>query len=183
MALCVDLVLNHTAAEHPWARAAAAGDPTYRDFYRIFPDRDRARPLRADPARGLPRPGARVASPTSRASGWVWTTFNTFQWDLDWSNPEVFAAMLGTVLDLANRGVDVLRLDAAPFLWKREGTDCQNQPEVHLLLQALRALLRDRGARACWSRPRRSSRRSSSCSTSAATTGSGPSATWPTTTS
>jgi amylosucrase len=73
--------------------------------------------------------------------GWVWTTFESFQWDLDWGNPDVFAAMLDTMLFLANRGIDVLRLDAAPFLWKREGTDCQNQPEVHLLLQALRALV------------------------------------------
>ena len=60
--------------------------------------------------------------------GWVWTTFNTFQWDLDWSNPDVFAAMLGTVLDLANRGVDVLRLDAAPFLWKRRAPTARTSP-------------------------------------------------------
>ena len=140
MALCVDLVLNHTAAEHPWARAAAAGDPDHRGFYLVFPDR--TWPDRYE--RTLPEvfPDQAPGSFTHvEGLGWVWTTFNTFQWDLDWSNPEVFAAMLGTVLDLADRGVDVLRLDAAPFLWKREGTDCQNQPEVHLVLQALRALL------------------------------------------
>ena len=140
MALCVDLVLNHTAAEHPWARSAAAGDPAYRAFYRIFPDREW--PDRFE--RTLPEvfPDQAPGSFTHvDGVGWVWTTFNSFQWDLDWSNPEVFAAMLATVLDLADRGVDVLRLDAAPFLWKREGTDCQNQPEVHLVLQAMRALL------------------------------------------
>jgi amylosucrase len=133
-------VLNHTAAEHPWARAAAAGDPTYRGFYLIFPDRNM--PDRYE--RTLPEvfPDQAPGSFTHvDGVGWVWTTFNSFQWDLDWSNPEVFAAMLATVLDLANRGIDVLRLDAAPFLWKREGTDCQNQPEVHLILQALRACL------------------------------------------
>ena len=74
--------------------------------------------------------------------GWVWTTFNDYQWDLDHSNPAVFRAMLATMLGLANRGVDVLRLDAVPFLWKRLGTDCQNQPEAHLLVQAFRALTR-----------------------------------------
>ena len=74
--------------------------------------------------------------------GWVWTTFNDYQWDLDYTNPAVFAAMLGTMLDLANHGVEVLRLDAVPFLWKRMGTDCQNQPEAHLLVQAYRALTR-----------------------------------------
>jgi len=138
MSLCIDLVLNHTAAEHEWARAAAAGDPAYRDFYLVFPDREM--PDRYE--RTLPEvfPDQAPGSFTYvDGVGWVWTTFNTFQWDLNWANPEVFAAMLATILGLADRGVDVLRLDAAPFLWKREGTDCQNQPEVHRILQALRA--------------------------------------------
>jgi amylosucrase len=73
---------------------------------------------------------------------WVWTTFNAWQWDLDYGNPAVFAAMLGNLLHLANVGVDVLRLDAVPFMWKRLGTNCQNQPEVHELLQAYRAIVR-----------------------------------------
>ena len=140
MSLCIDLVLNHTAAEHPWAQAALRGDPTYGAFYRVYPDR--TMPDRFEMT--LPE----VFPDTSPGSfthvdglGWVWTTFESFQWDLDWGNPDVFAAMLDTMLFLANRGIDVLRLDAAPFLWKREGTDCQNQPEVHLLLQALRALV------------------------------------------
>jgi amylosucrase len=140
MSLCIDLVLNHTAAEHPWAQSALRGDPTYGAFYRVYPDR--TMPDRFEMT--LPE----VFPDTSPGSfthvdglGWVWTTFEGFQWDLDWGNPDVFAAMLDTMLFLANRGIDVLRLDAAPFLWKREGTDCQNQPEVHLLLQALRALV------------------------------------------
>src|SRR3712207_112866 len=73
---------------------------------------------------------------------WVWTTFHEFQWDLNWANPEVFRAMLGVLFTLANHGVDVVRFDAAPFLWKRLGTDCQNQPEAHRILQGLRALAR-----------------------------------------
>jgi amylosucrase len=73
---------------------------------------------------------------------WVWTTFNEYQWDLDYTNPEVFREMAQVLLGLANVGVDVLRLDAVPFLWKRKRTDCQNQPEVHQLLQALRAVAR-----------------------------------------
>ncbi len=140
MALCVDLVLNHTAAEHPWAQAAAAGDPTYRAFYRIYPDR--SEPDRYESTLPEVFPDQAPGSFTHvDGVGWVWTTFNSFQWDLDWSNPDVFAAMLGTMLGLADRGVDVLRLDAAPFLWKRVGTDSQNQPEVHLLLRSLRALV------------------------------------------
>ena len=167
MSLCVDLVLNHTAAEHPWARPRPAGDPAYRAFYRIFPDRtmpDRtsARCPRCSPT---PRP---AASPTSRASGGCGRRSTTSSGT--WTGPTPRSSpRCSTRCSLANRGVDVLRLDAAPFLWKREGTDCQNQPEVHLLLQALRALVTvaapvslqgrgDRRARSSW------------CSTSARTT-------------
>jgi amylosucrase len=73
---------------------------------------------------------------------WVWTTFNEFQWDLNYGNPAVLAEMLDIMLYLANQGVEVLRLDAVAFMWKRLGTDCENQPEAHFILQALRALSR-----------------------------------------
>ena len=142
VALCVDLVLNHTAREHAWAQAALAGDPTYRAFYRFFPDRT----LPALFERTLPEvfpdmaPGSFTHLPET--DEWVWTTFHEFQWDLDWSNPEVLRAMTGVLLRLGNHGVDVVRLDAAPFLGKRMGTDCQNQPEAHAILQVLRALTR-----------------------------------------
>jgi amylosucrase len=115
--------------------------------------------------------------------GWVWTSFHEFQWDLNYANPAVFRGMLGTMFALANRGIDVLRLDAAPFLWKRMGTDCQNQPEAHLLVQAFRALTRLAACRAWSSRPRRSSARRCWSSTSAGTTGTARNAIWPTTTS
>ncbi len=72
----------------------------------------------------------------------MWTTFNTFQWDLDWTNPDVFCELLDVILTLANVGVDVFRLDAIAFLWKRLGTNCQNQPEVHDIVEALRAAVR-----------------------------------------
>ena len=139
--LCVDLVLNHTAREHEWARRAVAGEPGFREMYLVYPDR-------AEPdayERTLPEvfpdsaPGSFTQVP---GLGWVWTSFHEYQWDLNYANPAVFRAMLGTMLTLANRGIDVLRLDAAPFLWKRKGTDCQNQPEAHLLVQAFRALTR-----------------------------------------
>ncbi len=142
VALCVDLVLNHTAREHAWAQAALAGDPTYRAFYRFFPDRT----LPGLFERTLPEvfpdmaPGSFTHLPET--DEWVWTTFHEFQWDLDWSNPAVLRAMLGVLLRLGNRGVDVVRLDAAPFLGKRMGTDCQNQPEAHAILQVLRAATR-----------------------------------------
>jgi amylosucrase len=141
MVLCVDLVVNHTAQEHPWARRALAGEPGYREMYLIYPDR--TEPDRYE--RTLPEvfPDLAPGSFTEISGlGWVWTTFHDYQWDLNYANPAVFRAMLGTMFTLANRGIDVLRVDAAPFLWKRIGTDCQNQPEAHALLRAFRALTR-----------------------------------------
>ena len=74
--------------------------------------------------------------------GWVWTTFNDYQWDVNWANPDVLCEYADIVLFLANLGVEVFRLDAIAFIWKRLGTSCQNQPEVHALTQALRAVAR-----------------------------------------
>jgi amylosucrase len=72
----------------------------------------------------------------------VWTTFNSYQWDLNYSNPEVFRAMAEEMLFLANKGVEVLRLDAVAFIWKRLGTNCENQPEAHTIIRAFNAMAR-----------------------------------------
>ena len=142
MALCIDVVLNHTAREHPWAQAALGGDARALAFYRTFADRAEpdAYELTLPEVFPATAPGSFTWEP--ELERWVWTTFNAYQWDLDYSNPEVFRAMAEAMLALAAAGVDVLRLDAVPFLWKRKGTNSQNQPEVHQLLQAFRAALR-----------------------------------------
>lgn len=141
MSLCVDLVVNHTAREHPWARKALAGDPTYRAFYYLFADRSEPDRYEASLPQVFPDTAPGSFTWVDELDAWVWTTFHDYQWDLNYTNPAVFAEMLDVMLYLANRGVEVLRLDAVPFLWKRVGTDCQNQPEVHELLQAWRALV------------------------------------------
>ncbi len=142
ISLTLDLVLNHVAREHAWARAARVGDARYRGYFHVFPDR--AGPDAYE--RTLPEvfPAFAPGNFTwdDELGGWVWTTFNEWQWDLDWSNPEVFFEFAEIVLYLANLGVDCLRLDAIAFIWKRLGTTCQNQPEVHAITQALRALVR-----------------------------------------
>ena len=141
MSLCVDLVLNHTAAEHPWALAAAAGDPAYRGLLPDLPRPHRAGPLRAHAARGVPRQRPRQLHPRRRRRVGV-DDVQQLPVGPGLVQPRGLRARCSTRCStLANHGVDVLRLDAAPFLWKREGTDCQNQPEVHLILQALRALV------------------------------------------
>ena len=115
----------------------------YRDYFYVFPDRDRC-PTRTSATLPEVFPDFAPGNFTwdDELGGWVWTTFNDWQWDLNWSNPDVFCEFVDIILHLANQGVDCLRLDAIAFLWKRLGTDCQNQPEVHAITQALRAVAR-----------------------------------------
>ncbi|MBL9049595.1 MAG: alpha-amylase [Tabrizicola sp.] len=142
MSLCVDLVLNHTAKEHAWAKKAAKGDPKYQDYYLMFDNPDLPNLYEQTLVEVFPdnAPGNFTHYP--EIGKWVWTTFNEHQWDLNWANPAVFLEIVEVMLFLANRGVDVLRLDAVAFMWKRLGTRCQSEPEVHMLLQALRACSR-----------------------------------------
>lgn len=141
ISLCADFILNHVADDHPWAQRARAGDAHWLGFFHVFPDR--ALPERYERTLGQVFPQAAPGNFTyvQALDCWAWTTFYPYQWDLNWSNPEVFAAMASTLLRLANRGIEVFRLDSTAFLWKREGTNCMNQPEAHVILQALRALV------------------------------------------
>lgn len=154
IALVLDFVLNHTSNDHDWARAAAAGDPYHEQFYWIYPDRTvpeeferTAREIFPDDHPGVftrvdSTPAGRAAARTAEDPRWVWTTFHRFQWDLNYSNPDVFGAMASEMLFLANQGAQVLRLDAVAFIWKQLGTTCESQPQVHDLLRAFKAVLR-----------------------------------------
>lgn len=142
ISLCIDLVCNHTAKEHEWARRAVAGDSVYQDYYLMYPDRT----LPDEYEKTLPEvfPDFKPGNFTyyEGIERWVWTTFNEYQWDLNYANPAVLGEMLDIILFLANQGVEILRLDAVAFMWKRLGTDSQNQPEAHDILQLFRALSR-----------------------------------------
>ena len=140
--LCIDLVCNHTAKEHEWAQKALAGDVDYQDYYLMFPDRTKPDQYEYSLREIFPDFAPGSFSFYEEIDQWVWTTFNEYQWDLNYKNPKVFAEMLAIMLYLANQGVEVLRLDAVAFMWKRMGTDCENQPEAHAILQAFRALSR-----------------------------------------
>lgn len=142
ISVCIDLVLNHTAKEHAWAKKAAKGDAKFQDYYLMFDSDDLPKRYEETLVEVFPdnAPGNFTHYPAF--GKWVWTTFNEHQWDMNWSNPQVFLEIVGIMLFLANRGVDVLRLDAVAFMWKRMGTRCQSEPEVHMILQALRACCR-----------------------------------------
>lgn len=142
ISLVLDFVLNHTSDEHEWAERALQGDEEHQELYRMFPDRRLPDAYESSMGEIFPddHPGAFIYR--NRIKKWVWTTFNNFQWDLNYENPEVFSRMAQEMLFLANQGVEVLRFDALAFLWKRLGTDCQNLPEAHLVVQAFNALMR-----------------------------------------
>jgi amylosucrase len=142
ISLCIDLVLNHTAREHAWAAAARAGDTDKRDYYLVFPDRHLPDQYEQSLPEVFPDFAPGNFTWDDELAGWVWTTFNDYQWDLNWANPSVLCEFAEILLGWANAGVEVFRLDAIAFLWKRMGTACQNQPEVHDLTQALRTVAR-----------------------------------------
>lgn len=137
----LDFVFNHTSDEHRWAEKAKAGDPTYRDYYFFLTETERDR--YAPTLREIFPEIRRGCFTQDKASGlWVWTTFNSFQWDLNYANPAVFTAMAEEMLFLANQGAAVLRLDALAFVWKEAGTNCENLPKAHLLIKAFNAVAR-----------------------------------------
>ncbi len=142
ISLTLDFVFNHTSDEHDWAIRALDGDPDYQEYYYLFPDRSLPDQYEANLREIFPEqaPGSFTYNP--QLDRWVWTTFNTFQWDLNYSNPAVFNAMLGEMLYLANMGTEILRLDAVAFVWKRLGTPCENLPEVHDIIRAFNGLVR-----------------------------------------
>ena len=139
ISLTLDLVLNHVAQEHEWAMRAKAGDEAYRDYFYVFSDRQLPDAYEKDLPEVFPAFAPGNFTWDEDLGGWVWTTFNSWQWDVNWSNPNVFVEYADVIGFLANQGADCIRLDAIAFVWKRLGTNCQNQPEVHAITQALRA--------------------------------------------
>ncbi len=138
MLLTLDVVVNHTSDEHEWARKAQQGDQKYQNYYYAFPDRDIPDMFEETLPEIFPETSPGNFTWDEAMGKWVMTIFHSNQWDLNYSNPNVFIEMLDVILFWANRGADVLRLDAVAFLWKKIGTQCQNEQEAHLILQLLK---------------------------------------------
>ena len=139
--LMLDFVVNHTSDEFPWARRAREGESEYQDYYYTYPDRRIPDLFEETLPEIFPAtaPGNFTFIPGMEK--WVMTVFNTYQWDLNYTNPKVFLSMMENLVALSNKGVDVIRFDALAFLWKKIGTSSQNLPEAHRLIALFRLCL------------------------------------------
>jgi glycosidase len=142
ISLALDFIFNHTSDEHSWALRARKGDPTYQAYYHIFSDRQMPDAYEANLREIFPEEHTGAFTFCEENESWIWTTFHTYQWDLNYANPVVFNNMIDEMLFLANLGVEILRLDAVAFTWKELGTSCENLPEAHTLIQAFNAAAR-----------------------------------------
>lgn len=137
---CLDFVMNHTSEDHEWAKAARQGDPVARSRYFFYDDWF---------VPNIYEETVPEVFPTTAPGNFTWindcnqvvmTTFYPYQWDLNYANPMVFNDMVGNMLYMANRGIDVIRLDAVPYIWKQIGTNCRNLPQVHTLVRMMRII-------------------------------------------
>ncbi len=138
MRVIADLVLNHTSDQHPWFQAARSSRSSpYRDYY-VWSDTDQkyreARIIFLDT-----EPSNWTYDP--QAGQYYWHRFYASQPDLNYDNPSVHQAMLEVVKFCLDHGLDGFRADAVPYLFEREGTNCENLPETHAYLKNLRRFM------------------------------------------
>ncbi len=138
IALCLDFVMNHTSEDHEWARRARAGEKAYQDRYFFYDDWTIPQEFEKTVPQVFPTTAPGNFSWCEEAGKVVMTTFYPYQWDLNYANPTVFRDMTENMLYLCNQGVDVIRLDAVPYIWKERGTNCRNLPQVHTLVRMMR---------------------------------------------
>lgn len=140
ISLCMDFVMNHTSEDHEWAKKARQGDGEYMSRY-FFYDNSYIPSLYE---KTVPQ-----VFPTTAPGNFTWlpeighyvmTTFYPYQWDLNYGNPRVFNEMMYNFLFLANKGIDVIRIDAVPYIWKELNTPCRNLPQVHTIVRMMRLI-------------------------------------------
>lgn len=138
--ICIDYVVNHVSNTHEWAQKALLGDPFYQDMFIMY--NDRVIPDQFDKLvpEVLPNKAPGNFTYIEDIKKWVFTSFSNFQWDLNFKNPYVFEQMVSIMLKLANKGVNIIRLDAIPFMWKEVGTHCRNLDEIHDLLYMINTI-------------------------------------------
>ena len=140
ISVCMDFVMNHTSEDHEWAKKARQGDGEYMSRYFFYNNRK----IPDEYEKTVPQ-----VFPTTAPGNFTWlpdighyvmTTFYPYQWDLNYGNPRVFNEMMYNFLFLANQGMDVIRIDAVPYIWKELGTPCRNLKQVHTIVRMMRMI-------------------------------------------
>ena len=137
MCVCLDFVMNHTSEDHEWAMRAKAGEKEYQDRFFFYDDWTIPNEFEKTVPQVFPQTAPGNFSWCPEVNKVVMTTFWPYQWDLNYANPVVFNDMTADMLNLCNHGVDIIRLDATPYIWKEIGTPCRNLPQVHTLVRLM----------------------------------------------
>lgn len=140
VSICLDFVMNHTSEDHEWARKAKAGDPEYQSRYFFYDNYDLPAQFERTVPEVFPTTAPGNFTWVQEAGKYVMTTFYPYQWDLNYWNPVVLNEMAQNMLNLVNRGIDVIRIDAVPYIWKQLGTNCRNLPQVHTIVRIMRII-------------------------------------------
>lgn len=140
MNLCMDFVMNHTSEDHEWAVRARRGEGEYMSRYFFYDNYEIPRRYEETVPQVFPTTAPGNFTYLQDAGHYVMTTFYPYQWDLNYSNPRVFNEMMYNFLYFANQGMDVIRVDAVPYIWKEMGTSCRNLPQVHNIVRMMRMI-------------------------------------------
>ncbi|MDO5409516.1 MAG: alpha-amylase family protein [Lachnospiraceae bacterium] len=140
MNVCMDFVMNHTSEDHEWAKRARQGEGEYMSRYFFYDNYAIPAMYERTVPQVFPTTAPGNFTWLSDARHYVMTTFYPYQWDLNYQNPRVFNEMMYNFLFLANKGIDIIRIDAVPYIWKQINTDCRNLPQVHTIVRMMRMI-------------------------------------------
>ena len=138
--VCMDFVMNHTSEDHPWAKKARAGEGEYMSRYFFFDNAELPHRYEETVPQVFPTTAPGNFTWIDEIGHFVMTTFYPYQWDLNYRNPRVFNDMMYEFLYLTNQGIDIMRIDAVPYIWKQLGTACRNLPQVHTIVRMMRMI-------------------------------------------
>ncbi len=140
MSICLDFIVNHTSDEHEWAVRAKKGEKEYQDRYMCYDTREIPDEYEKTVPQVFPNTAPGNFIFCGEMGKYVLSTFNPYQWDMNYKNPVVFNEMACNMLYLANVGIEIFRIDAVPYIWKELGTSCRNLPQVHTIMRMLRII-------------------------------------------
>ena len=140
ISVCCDFVMNHTSEDHEWAKRARAGEGEYMSRYFFYDSDEIPKEYEKTVPQVFPETAPGNFTYLPELNHYVMSSFNSYQWDLNYQNPRVFNEMMYNFLYLANRGIDIIRIDAVPYIWKELGTKCRNLPKVHTIVRMMRMI-------------------------------------------